>query len=325
MPHHPPSRHRAVAALAAVLAATAATASTSLALTVDPFYAGSYAAVTLGSVGNVPGPYGGLVFKDANTLLLGGNANNGSGAIYQAAVVRDADHHVISIGPATLFATAPNIDGGLAFGPGGVLFYTAYPTNQIGQIKPGSTAPDKVVAAPGVASSVGTLQFIPPGFDNAGGLAIASYNGHGFYTAGLTPDGNGTFDITGTTLRASGLSGPEGVIYVAAGNPLFADDSVLVSEYGSNRISAYTVDAFGAPVVGSRHDFITGLGGAEGAAVDPLTGDFLFSTFGSGNQVVRVSGFNAPPPAAAPTPAVASAAVPLLGLTALRRRRRNLA
>ena len=31
--------------------------------------------------------------------------------------------------------------------------------------------------------------------------------------------------------------------------------------------------------------------GAEGAAIDPLTGDFLFSTFGGGNQVIVVQGF----------------------------------
>jgi hypothetical protein len=44
----------------------------------------------------------------------------------------------------------------------------------------------------------------------------------------------------------------------------------------------------------SAQDFIKGLSGAEGAFIDPLTGDFLFSTFGSSNQVIRVSGFIAP-------------------------------
>ena len=37
-------------------------------------------------------------------------------------------------------------------------------------------------------------------------------------------------------------------------------------------------------------NFITGLSGAEGAFIDPLTGDFLFSTFG-GNRVILVTGF----------------------------------
>ena len=39
---------------------------------------------------------------------------------------------------------------------------------------------------------------------------------------------------------------------------------------------------------------ITGLDGAEGALLDPVTGDFLFSTFGGGSRVVAVRGFRAP-------------------------------
>ena len=50
----------------------------------------------------------------------------------------------------------------------------------------------------------------------------------------------------------------------------------------------------------SRSDFITGLSGAEGAAIDPVTGDFLFSTYGGGNRVIAVRGFR---PTRAPRPA----------------------
>ena len=45
----------------------------------------------------------------------------------------------------------------------------------------------------------------------------------------------------------------------------------------------------------SAQDFITGLSGAEGTFIDPVTGDLLFSTYGGGNQVIRVTGFGAPP------------------------------
>jgi hypothetical protein len=65
-----------------------------------------------------------------NTLLLGGTANASGGAIYEATVTRDAGGNITSIGPATPFATSPFIDGGLAFGPGGDLFFTEYPNNQ---------------------------------------------------------------------------------------------------------------------------------------------------------------------------------------------------
>ena len=62
-------------------------------------------------------------------------------------------------------------------------------------------------------------------------------------------------------------------------------------------MSTYDVDANGDPIVAPRKEFMTGLGGAEGAFIDPFTGDFLFSTFGGGNRVIVVTGFSAPVPA----------------------------
>ena len=38
-----------------------------------------------------------------------------------------------------------------------------------------------------------------------------------------------------------------------------------------------------------------GLTGAEGAVIDPLTGDFIFSTFGGGNEIDVISGFTVAP------------------------------
>jgi hypothetical protein len=71
---------------------------------------------------------------------------------------------------------------------------------------------------------------------------------------------------------------------------------VLVSEYGAGRVSAFEVGADGDPILATRRDFVTGLSGAEGAFVDPLTGDFLFSTYGGGNRVIVVRGFARPLP-----------------------------
>ena len=51
----------------------------------------------------------------------------------------------------------------------------------------------------------------------------------------------------------------------------------------------------GDPVVASRRRFVYGLDGAEGASIDPVSGDFLFSTFGTGtDRVVVVRGFVPP-------------------------------
>lgn len=60
---------------------------------------------------------------------------------------------------------------------------------------------------------------------------------------------------------------------------------------------SYEIDSNGDPVLASKRAFLTGLSGAEGAAIDPLTGDFLFSTFGGGNRVLVIRGFVTPCPA----------------------------
>ncbi|MDQ6860347.1 MAG: putative Ig domain-containing protein [Verrucomicrobiota bacterium] len=271
-----------------------------VAQTIAPAFANDYSLVDLGSAQGVPTNYGGLTLKsgDPNTLLLGGAANGASGAIYAIGVTRDANNHIIGFsGNASLFSTAPNIDGGLAYGPGGVLFYTGYPSNELGQIKPGSSTPDKVFSLSplGVASSVGTVQFVAPGFPDAGAIRIASYNQGGFYSGTLTADGMGTFNLSGVAERTNTAAGPEGIVYVPAGAPVFSGPSMLISEYSANRVSAYSLDANGIPVPASRQDFITGLNGALGAYTDPITKDFLFSTYGGGNHVVAVRGFVVPP------------------------------
>jgi hypothetical protein len=283
---------------------------TASAQTLAPPFAGDYSIVDLGAPLGVPANLGGITFLDANTLLIGGSANGGSGSVYTIGVTRDAVTGSITAfaGTSTLYAATPQIDGGLAFGPGGVLFFTGYPTNTLGQLKPGSNSPDKTIDlnTASVASSVGALQFVPAGFPGAGQLKVASYNASTWYTLGLTPDGSGTYDVTSTSPSLAIGGGPEGIAYIDDFNPQFGVQSVLISEYGAGRVSAYDIDANGDPIVATRRDFLTGLSGAEGATLDPLTGDFLFSTFGGGNRLIVVTGF-IPEPASATFAAMAVA------------------
>lgn len=278
------------------------------AITVMAPFAASYSTVNLGSANGVTGPYGGLVFKagDPNTLLLGGSANTASGTINNVSVVRGAGNHVTGFtGTATQLSTAPGqsgggIDGGLTYGPGNVLLYTGYSDNSLGQIKPGSSAPDKFVDLDplGITSSVGWVGLVPAGFPGAGRLKILSYNAGRWYDAALTPDGTGTFNVTGVSANPVQLAnGPEGAIYIAGGNPQFPVNSLLICNYQAGTIDAFEIDGNGDPLPATKRPFITGLTGAEGAAIDPLTGDFFFSTFGGGNQVIEVNGFLAPEPA----------------------------
>ena len=195
----------------------------------------------------------------------------------------------------------------------------------ISQYRPGlpSAAPDKVIdaAALGVASSQASLQFIPSTFPGAGLLKGLSWSGGEFYTFAVSPDGTGLFDIPSATLETTIGGGPEGFVYIKDTNPGFPVDSMLVSEFSAGNVAAYTLDAGGNPVPGSRQDFITGLDGAEGAAIDPLTGDFLFSTFGTAeDHLIIVQGFLPPPPPVPEPSSLLLLAAGLAGVAAIRRR-----
>lgn len=319
------------AILCAGLAAAGPLSRPAAALTVAPDFAAFYTATSLGSVSGLPTNYGGLVFKsgDPNKILIGGSANSASGGLYEVPVTRGAGGHIIGVGAATLIGPAPYNDGGFAYGPGNVLLLSRWPVNELGQYKPGSTSPDKVVnlAPLGVAGSHAALNFVPTGFGGAGQLKGVSWSGGEFYTFAFAPDGSGTFDITAATLETTLGGGPEGFVYIDGANAgLGGDDSLLVSEYSAGKVAVYDIDGDGNPILATRRDFITGLTGAEGAAIDPVTGDFLFSTFGGANQLVVVQGFIAPePPPETGIPEPASFALfgtGLVSLAILRRRRR---
>lgn len=285
---------------------------------IDPLYAGTYSLTDLGSAPGVPSLYGGLTLLagSIDTLLLGGSANTANGALYAVGVTRDPQGHINGFtGITEFFAEAPYNDGGVTYGPGGVLFASQWPVNMLSQYLPGSAAPDKVIdlAALGVTQSHASINFVPAGFSGAGRMKLCSWSGGEFYDASYSPDGSGTWDITSVTQTAQLPGGPEGFVYVPLGSPLFDVPSMLVSEYSAGNVAVYDVDANGDPIVDSRRDFISGLTGAEGAYIDPYTGDFLFSTFGGGDRIIVVQGF-------VPAPGVAGLAG-VGGLFMSRRRR----
>lgn len=285
--------HHNFLALAITLTATCA----AVGQTIQAPFAGIYGYTDLGAVPGVPASYGGVTWKrnDPNTMLIGGSANGSAGAIYEVGVLRDSTGRITGwAGPATLFASAPYIDGGLTYGPGGVLFYTTYSNNTLGQIKPGSTVADRIDALTplGVTSSTGTVTFVPNGFANAGEMKIASYNSGQFYGFTIAPDGNGTFAIAPSNGPVQIGGGPEGILYVPPGSSLLSNyQYMLVTEYSTGTVVLYQVDGQSNPVPSSRLPFMTGLSGAEGACTDPVTGALVFSTFGGGSRVVMVEGF----------------------------------
>jgi hypothetical protein len=321
----------------ALAAATALAVAPARAQTLGPEFAASYTVTDLGSVPGLPPLYGGLAFFGPNILLIGGTANEAEGRIHAIGVVRDAQQRVTGFsGSAQLFG-GPGAsigtfnDGGVVFGPGGVLFTSRWPVNALGQTKPGSITEDKVIdlTALGVADSHAAINFIPPSLPGSGQAKLVSWSGGEWYSAGVVPDGSGTYDLVNVQRVdldpvADGIQnlpgGPEGFVYVGGGNPGFAAPSMLLSEFSDGNVVAYDLDAQGNPILASRRAFVSGLTGAEGAAIDPVTGDFFFSTFGGGDRVIRVSGFTEPPLPTVPEPGAWLTMAAGLAMLALRRR-----
>jgi hypothetical protein len=295
-------RRRPLLGLTAVLAALGAIAPAAFgAAAIAPPYNSDYSIATIGPPPGVPTNLGGLTVLagTTNKLLIGGHANAGDSALYEIGVTRDVNGHINGFsGSATQYSPSPFIDGGLAYGPGGVLFFAGWPANHVGEIKPGSSSVDKDIdmGALGEAGSVAALNFVPAGLPEAGHLKLVSYSGGQWYDSTVTPDGSGTYNITGlTNIPGSTMpGGPEGFIYVPTGSPQFPNETLMLSEYQAGKVQVFSVDSNSDPVPASAKDFITGLTNVEGANTDPVTGDFLFSSFGSDNSVYVVRGFAAP-------------------------------
>lgn len=266
----------------------------------QPPFDSAFDCVDFGNLPEVPTRWGGLVVdpQDPNMLILGGSANTADGRLYKVALARDAACNIVGYQSTTVvdYAEAANNDGGVAFGPGGVLFLSRWPLNEIGQILPGANATSRIIDLDDLAvvSSPGGLNFVPDGFSSAGDLKIVSWSGGQFYTLGLNDTADGTFDIPSAVQETQLQGGPEGFAYVSGDNVGFNTDSMVVSEFSANTVSVYEVDADANPILETRREMLTGLNGAEGAAIDPLTGDYLFSTFGGGDRVVAVRGFRRP-------------------------------
>ncbi len=279
----------------AVILGLCTLATASAQITLPPGY--YVASVTPSGALGIPANLGGIEFSaDGSTLYVGGSANAPSGAIYAVPVTRDPNTlYVTGLGPATFYASAPYIDGGLQFGPAGTVFFTGYPVNTLGQITGGTTTS---LPLPPETTSVGGLVFVPAGLPNAGDLIVSSYNGGSFHTVALTDNGNGTWTPTTAALFATLPFGSEALRYIPSG-PQAGD--IIFTNYSIGNVSILDIDPVtGLPVGGaaspSLTTFATGIGGAEGFAFDPLTNDFFVSTYGGnpGNSIIRISGFIAP-------------------------------
>lgn len=265
------------------------------------FVTAGYTLTDLGSIEQLPSQYGGLTIRpeQPNTLYIGGNANTSSGVLYSVPLVRDPESkHITGFGGAAIhYIEAPNNDGGIFFDQNGTLLFTRYSMNELGQVLPDNSYISTPLTNYGIASSVGAMAFVPAGYPGAGGLVFSSYSASIMYNVPFTIDVNGQYLLSNQIAEVSvyGIaSGPEGIAYIPAGSAVFPNLSMAISSYSNGTVVVFEVGDHGLPVPSTAREMITGLTGAEGALIDPLTGDFLFSTFGGGNKVIRISGFEKP-------------------------------
>ncbi|MFH1121930.1 MAG: T9SS type A sorting domain-containing protein [Bacteroidota bacterium] len=269
-------------------------------LTAD-FVAAGYTLTDLGSIEQLPSQYGGLTIRpdQPNTLYIGGSANNSGGGLYTVGLIRDPETKRITgfNGAAVLFVAAPNNDGGILFDQNGTLLFTRYSMNELGQVLPDNTYVSISLTEFGVTPSVGALAFVPAGYPGSGGLVFSSYNESIMYNVPYTIEASGQYLLSNQIAEVSVFgvaSGPEGIAYIPPGSAAFPTLSMVISSYANGTVVVFEVGDNGLPVPSTARDMVTGLTGAEGALIDPLTGDFLFSTFGGGSKVIRISGFEKP-------------------------------
>lgn len=268
-----------------------------------PAFAELYKVYELGPVPGIPegSRLGGCViaFDDPNTLLVAGDSEAASGKIYKVGVERgNCDHIVGYSGSAEVVAATPYVDANLAYVQSGLLFYTAWPVNQIGQLLPGAAAPAVVtdVGPLGIENSVGGLGFVPPGYADEGDMRVLTWSGGKWYHLDRAPAGE-LFTLSNPVHTATLSGGPGGFAYVPKGSPGFEVDHVIVSEWSSDLVGVYEVDPAGDPMPATRKDFFTAFPQPWGAYFEPLTGDFMFLTWGQAiDRIYIVQGFEPPPP-----------------------------
>lgn len=191
-----PLRRSGAGFLAVVIGALGFTGWAGATPLIDAAFAGSYSASDVTLPTSLAAESIAMTFKagDPNTLLIGGRYPIGAGGKYQSAiysvpVVRGGDGHVSGFGTPTMFAAAPgptDVDAlypGLAYGPGGTLFYTYVEgTNTgLGEILPGGTQPAKFAPLGQFAFTERALglAFVPNWSTGSGQLKVTSAAGSG--------------------------------------------------------------------------------------------------------------------------------------------------
>jgi hypothetical protein len=275
-----------------------------------PPFDAAYTVYELGPVPGVLNPLGGTVVlaSDPNTLLVAGGSETENGAIYRIGVSRDACGHITGfVGAASIMATTPYVDANLVYHSPDLLLYTEWPQYELSQLAGPATTPDRRVDLRTLGMSTdddlgpGGLGLVPPPLAAEHELRLVTWPGGRWYHVATAADG-GLLQITSIAHTTTIPNDPGGFAYVPAGSPEFARQSMIVAEWrrvtpSSDRVAVYEVDDAGDPIVATRREFFHTFPRPWGAYFEPVTGDYLFLSWGTGNdRVYIVQGFVPPPP-----------------------------
>jgi hypothetical protein len=271
-------------------------------------YDSLYKAYDLGPVPGVPSSLGGTVISssDPDTLLVAGASETTNGAIYSIGVTRDSCGHILGFsGTATVVANTPYVDANLVYASSGLLLYTEWPQYHLSQLAGSATTPDRrtdlrTLGMPDTGDSgPGGLGRVPPNLGAANQLRIVTWPGGRWFHVDAAPDGS-LLAVSALTETAVLPNKPGGFAYVPAGSPGFPEPSLIVAEWQASdldRVAVYEVDDAGDPKVATRREFFSKFPRPWGAYFEPVTGDYLFLSWGTGNDhVYVVQGFVPPPP-----------------------------
>ena len=269
-----------------------------------------YSVYDLGPPPGIPNPLGGtaILASDPSTLLIAGASERPEGAIYRIGVCRDSCGHITGlVGSATVYATAPYVDANLVYASPDLMLYTEWPEFMLSQLATGSTFPDQRtdLRTFGMPSSddqgPGGVGFVPPGLAAAGELRLVTWPIGRWYHVALTA-GAPVMTVTGITQTTTVPTEPGGFAYVPAGSPGFTTQSLILAEWRrfdptQDRVAVFDVDAQGDPIVTTRREFFSRFPRPWGAYFEPVTGDYLFLSWGTGqDRIYVVQGFVPPPP-----------------------------
>jgi len=275
-----------------------------------PPFDAAYSVYELGPVPGVPNPLGGTVVlvSDPDTLLVAGGSETEDGAIYRIGVSRDVCGHITGfVGAAAVVATTPYVDANLVYYSPELLLYTEWPQYQLSQLAGAASTPVRRVdlrtlgMPAGGDYGPGGLGLVPPALATAHELRLVTWPGGRWYHVATGVDG-GLLAIESLAQTTTVPNEPGGFAYVPASSPEFARQSMIVAEWrrfapASDRVAVYEVDAAGDPILGTRREFFHRFPRPWGAYFEPVTGDYLFLSWGTGNdRVYIVQGFVPPPP-----------------------------